>query len=237
MVVVIAGTRPFTYVDTYGQLNASSFSPVTDAGGVAGELMVVFMSSYRIATNSGHGDLGNPAPTTNSPTGWSVLHSIRGGTYFDNPFGGDDQNWGINTSIQYKRLDGTETGSANFESGGFGVGAIHARCYRFTGGGGISVHGQNQEYTSGNPSQQDLLASALFSPLIIFAAAMAEGTNSTLNFSNFTPTYDTTHHHIVGNYRTRTAFKIYNTSPLDTAIDLSDSGPATNALLSAILKG
>lgn len=230
--------KPFIFAGTYN-VAGNTFRPVTDAGGQAGDLMVAVSMIYLYHENSGNGDPGDPLPTWSGQAGWTLAHSVTGTTFLDNPFGGNDSRWGIFTTIMYRRLDGTETGVVNPYSGGSGVGYLQTRVLRFTGGGtSITVHGQNGSYTNGNPSSMSIVASALSPPLIIIGAAIAEGANSTLNFSTFSPTFDTSYHVIQSStFRTRVAYKIYNSGPQDTTIDMGDSGPNANELIACIIKG
>lgn len=139
-----------SFVDTYS-VNSRSFRPITDAGGLPGELMVV------IAMGGDTGPGGVPG-LYSSITGWTELW----GRQLD---GGRDANYSAGgTSGWARRLDGSETSDVNFIQGGTTF--YHSRALRFSGVSSFSVGTEQSTSSISNPSARTLSMSGLTKPAI-----------------------------------------------------------------------
>jgi hypothetical protein len=178
--------------------NTSIASTITGpAGIVAGDLLVYF--------DNARGSSG--APTTVTPSGFSLVAT--------NTIGNDRQN------ISIKIATGAEANAAI--AGMNGTDSNQKLMYVFRGDVPIlaaNASTPNGEATNGNPSDQNVLSSAGVVPLVVIAGY---GSESGIDPRTFTPTKDG-EINVTSNNDAWLAYKIYNSSPADVNVDMTDEG-------------
>lgn len=148
-----APVAPVALSGTVYQTATQTFSPVSGAGGTAGQLMVV--AAYVILS-----DPSSVSVTAATPSGWT---NVVWNTSFPLP------NQASAAGLWYKYLNGTETGSIGFWSATGSSQVYYIQALKFTGGkgvvsasasavaGGINTSTTSTVASSGQPVSQLLL--------------------------------------------------------------------------------
>lgn len=223
----------FSYAGKYA-VNAGSLNPITDAGGSAGDKMVV-VGHYSIdIVNTPPSTFGGDAgswPGVNTPSGWALVASQRG-TSNNGVSGtsGTREGWYSGVAIWTKTLAGGEGSTAFLTSPSYGSRKTLRLCaYRFTGGAGLTgveIYGQS---TDSQPTLQALNAGDQRAPQILVSACV--GGSGLPSFTTSPSSPDATD---AGSYG-RSMVKVVNSSPVDVNFRCSDAGNM-NTLLSLVLR-
>ena len=209
MIFIGSSSSGFTFVSQYS-VESRTLNPVTDAGGVANEVMVVsIMSDGALLT----------------PAGWTQIAFVS--------------NDGLNRGIFYKKLNGTETSSINFSAAAFYVG-LHALRFTTTASSFSSGSVVSGYSSSGNPVNSSITVSSLTDPCIVLGIGMAYDDSAaftSLTTFSLSPAETTQYDLLVAaNFFCISAvYKIYNTAPSDTTIDIGDEAGDPNGLYNGYL--
>jgi hypothetical protein len=197
--IMMKGADPLTALSFVNSVTSTSTAGSLTAmsGILLGDVLVWHQNSR---TNAG------PAPTAVIPTGFTQIADVAGT---------------ISRGIwAYKSALGTE--SSTSIAGMNGADADRQMLLQFRGNGAISSltpAGLASEVTNGNPVGISVTASAGAVPLIVFGSY---GSSANVTVRDFTPAADAELP-----AAPQTAFikyKIYNSAPADTAIDMPDNG-------------
>jgi hypothetical protein len=200
-----APVAPVALSGTVYQVTASTFSPVTGAGGQAGDLMIV--ASYVWAQ-----DGISASATVNTPSGWTAITSAGA-------FPGTNVSAG---GLWYKYLNGTETASIGFWTTTGSSVTTYIQALRFTGGRGtISSVLTGQQWVSTNSSDTGTVASSgqQVSQLLVGLATRLGTTTSGI----FTPTEDNVYAY-GGTFNGKFYYRINNVTATTVRVQSSDSG-------------
>lgn len=151
----------------------------------------------------------NPGPPANvTPSGFTSIQTLAGSTY-------DRYN------ISYKIAVGNEDSSTVT---GIDASTVNLKTlFRFVPSVpvvAVTVGSLHHEVTDGDPASQSCLASAGSAPLIVFGV-YASASNVNTATLVFTPAQDV---EILSGTFLSARYKIYNTAPQDTTIDMPDYG-------------
>ncbi len=172
---------------------------------------------------------GSSAPAAVTPTGFTqVATSVTSSNY--------------RMCLSYKLAVGNEGGTSitgmTFSSG---FGATKA-IYVFRGdvaATSLIVGGANSQSTTGDPTSQNVTAASGLAPLVVLGAYGGSGIAGTVNPRTFSTTKDG-EQEVVGDTISSDcdlwlAYKIYNSAPADTSIDMDDEG-SSNSLMSGYIQ-
>lgn len=210
-VMSIAGApKVSTLSQPTGKTATSTTSTITVPTGIQkGDLLYLKDTSINVSS---------PASTV-VPSGFNTISNISASTLFS-----------IRQIVSYKIADGTES-STNL-TGMNGDTFNDKELIVFRGDVAITsvtVSGTvNGNATTGDPASQSTTASGGTAPLIVLAAY---GSNGTVTTRTFSPAEDA---ELQASGRSSTKYKIYNSSPADTTVDMGDYG--TNGLQSFYLE-
>lgn len=161
---------------------------------------------------------GVSAPSTVVPSGFTSIVNTSVDTTIS-----------IRQIVSYKIADGTEGSSSltGMNGGSFN----NKELIVFRGDVPITTvtpSTPNEEATTGDPASQNAAASGGTAPLIVLAGY---GSNGSVTTRSFSPAEDA---EITAGLKSYTKYKIYNSGPSDTTVDMGDYG--TNALQSFYLE-
>lgn len=204
--------------------NSRTFKPVNDAGGQAGELMIVAVLGGQYS--------GNLALNVSSITGWTEIAKTAGWTPTSAPFNA------IAAALWARRLDGTETSDVSFMQSGAGY--YHSQVLRFSGGMSPITKGSAiQKNGTSDLSEGTIGSGSLSRPAIVVSIAGQTAYNSTavagVEFDESGGAQDVEDEQYVsrnGQLSWDIRYKIYNNGWDDVVIDMSDTGSQNiNALV------
>lgn len=183
---------------------------------IAGDLLV--LSDYVADSSS--------APAVTVPAGFSVMQNAALGN--------------IRHVLSRKIADGSE---ASASLTGMSADTAHSKIlFVFRPDNPLTTVSDasgGAQFTSSNPSAQNIVASGGTPPLIVIGAYVAFDTPgpAAVNPRTFSPTKDgeVQHNTFSGFIDHWLAYKIYNSSPADVSIDMDDEG--TNSLQSRYVQG
>lgn len=196
--VGFGGSRSLKSITQQGSASSQLSTVTAPAGIQAGDLLALLDIA-----------LDGSSPTTVVPTGFTSINNVNAndGTTF------------IRQILSYKKAIGTEGGSTiTGMTGSFGTAKA---IYVFRGNIPATVitpSTPNGQATSGTPTNQSVTASSGVSPLVVLGGYGSSGSIATRGFS---PAKDG---EINPNSFFYLAYKIYNSSPLDTTISMADAG-------------
>jgi hypothetical protein len=195
-----------------GTGNPTALAP---AGVNVGDLIVLLSKATDPSTSA--------APADTTPSGFTKIN-----TQAINSAGGS-----MRHSIFLKVADGTEGGTSLF---GLSASTDPQVIAVFRGDKaitGVTVHDSTGEITDGNPSSQTCNASGGPAPLVVLAAYGINGNvaSTGIGTRSFSPAADG---ELSFSETGFLKYKIYNSSPQDTAIDMNDEGQS-NSLMSFYL--
>lgn len=172
------------------------------AGVVVGDLLVLFDSSY---------DSDGITPASAVPSGFTAISDTSSGI-------------GMRIISSRKLAVGGEAGSSltGMTTGNIGVSKALYVFRRSPVATSLSLSTPQSQITTGNPTAQVQSASAGATPLIVFGFYTAIGT---IDPRTFTPAKDG-ELPSASNVLMYIAYKIYNSAPQDTTIDMDDEGDA-----------
>ena len=173
----------------------------------AGDLIVLL---DRVSTGS--------VPATVVPSGFTSIRNDNDGT-------------AVRMICSYKIAVGTEGGTsiACMPPGIFEDGKALAVFRGNVPINSVTIGSSSGQITNNDPTAQNVVVAAVAPPLIVFGAFVS---NTTVDPRSFTPAKDA---EINPDTLLYLAWKIYNTAPADTAIDMADEGNG-NGLQSFYLK-
>ena len=126
----------------------------------------------------------------------------------------------IRTNLNYKILDGSESGSLTGMDGSFNEFKILTIFRPNRTINSVTIAGAALQWTDGNPAAQVCSANGQATPLLLFGAATSQGTSAA--FSTASPSFDSTI--TTSDGRGIKGYKVYNSSPADHTIDMNDLG-------------
>jgi hypothetical protein len=195
-IITLAKELPYIVSENHTTSIASTITAPATIN--AGDLLVL--------VDRGMSDPGPPANVT--PSGFTSIQTLAGSTY-------------SRYNISYKIAVGNEDSSTI--TGINGSLANLKTLFRFVPSNAIitvTIGSLNHEVTDGNPVSQSCLASAGSVPLIVFGIYATTG-----NIDNatkvFNPAQDT---EVQNGVYLLSRYKIYNTAPQNTTIDIDDQG-------------
>lgn len=199
--LLTSGALSFAFV---GEADSASATVTMPGGIVAGDIGIILQYA------GGDGD-----PTIGSPSGWTAMFTpVVGGSA-----GG--AGWA-------RILDGTETtvntGTTASEISSYLI-VIRPSSPVTT----LAFGTWSKEATSGNPVAQSVDPTALAPPVIVLG--MAGASSGSFSFSAFSPSPTTEYARGTGNLYSRIGYRIDNTTPQLTSIDMNDQG-TRNVLVS-----
>lgn len=163
--------RQFNFSGTYASAGRA-FRPVQDAGGQAGELMVVMAAGGAVIVE---GNPPNPAPSILTPGGWSLVVSRRADEV--ESVGGQKRSRGLAVGIWRRVLTGGETASATFLSAAHPdslFSTFRLRVYRWRwSGAAVENFSADGQIGALNPAAQTLPGAAAGSPCVMIAVGAA----------------------------------------------------------------
>lgn len=183
------------------------------AGIQAGDLIVMFDAAFGTV-------FSGTAPTSVTPTGFTVARENTGG--------GAGSPFRVGRFIiSYKLATGSETGALTGMDGDEDFKAM----YVFRGNApatAITLGGAGGNISDGNPTAVTIGANAGTPPLVVIGGYASSGAIDPRTFST------TKDGEINPSTRCYLAYKIYNTGPASTDVDMDDEG-ATNGVLGCYL--
>lgn len=205
-----------------------TFNPLSIAS--AGDLLVAFCFFVGYADSPGDGlTAGNPLPTLSSPAGWTIINSQTGHYTKSQGHAGRYDHVGSICHIIAKRL--TAADNANLPNIFSNNEGARFEFLRFTGGASGSAIQKVQGFGSGGQSLNMAISSEQ-NALIVLAGSCAFRTSGTTSLTMTNKDNDYSGNDGVQCF-THIAYKIYNTSPVDETIAMTDSGDANNLVAAA----
>ena len=194
-------------------VNHSTSTPITVPNGVREGDLLVFLE---------HDEISGATPVNGVPSGFTQIDT-RSGNY-----GGGAVN--VIVTLSYKIAAGTESATTLQ-----GIDHLYDQAlYIFRGNGtsqisSVTVGSAQGQVTTGNPTAQNVAASAGVAPLVVIGSY---NTSGTLDPRTMSPAKDG---EITPSTQTYLAYKIYNSSPADVSVDMDDEG-SLNILQSCYLQ-
>lgn len=164
----------------------------------------------------------NTLPTDVTPSGFTLIGTVNQAAT-GSPFVSVRQN------LWYKLATGSESGAL---TGMDGAGSDHKAMYVFRGNKAASVltvGSVGGQSTDSDPTAQNVTASSGVAPLVVIGAY---GSTGTVDPRTFSTTKDGEINPSVNCYL---AYKIYNSAPADSSIDMADEGSG-NSLQSCYIQ-
>jgi hypothetical protein len=217
----LMGSRLSSITQFATATSAGSATITAPANILAGDLIVMI--------DSGSGGISGIAPTAVTPTGFTAIStSITTGAY--------------RACFSYKLAVGTEGGTSitgMAPSGGGGMAKIMMVFRGNKPATTLTVGSPAGQATTGNPTAQNCTAGSGVAPLVVLGAYGAwAGLSGLVNPRTFSTTKDAeqeiTHNAMTDDHDLWLAYKIYNSAPADSSIDMDDEG--TNVLMSAYIQ-
>lgn len=192
----------------------STGSTINFPGGIqAGDLIVFLDVCFASAFQ--------PTPTSVTPTGFTSAQDVNGGGSAS-PFTPGRM------TLWYKLAIGSESGALT----GMNNTTMYKTMYVFRGNApatALTMAGNGGNLTDGNPTAVVVGANAGVAPLVVLGGYCSSGTVDPRTFST------TKDGEINANVRSYLAYKIYNSGPASTSIDMDDEG-ATNGVLGCYIQ-
>jgi hypothetical protein len=177
----------------------STASTITvPASVIAGDLLVLLDLAF------------GSAPVANVPTDFLTINNLSDGS-------------NARQLVSYKLADGSEA-SASLTGISTAGNTFRKSLYVMRGNSPAllaTLAGVNSEFTSGNPSAQNVTASGGTPPLVVFGCYGCPA--QTIDPRTMSPAKDGEISPQVSSYL---AYKIYNSSPADVSVDMDDEGVA-----------
>ena len=211
-----APVAPVALSGTVYQVTASTFSPVTGAGGQAGDLMIV--ASYVWVQ-----DGSSASATPSTPSGWTLIANTGAfAPSTSTTYGG----------LWYKYLNGTETASIGFWSTSGTTVNTYIQALRFTGGkGAVSATATGTDWNINSTDSGTVASSGQpVSQLLLGLATRLGATTS----GTFTPTEDNVYS-LGGTFSGKFYYKINNATASTVRMQSSDSANRQTMSIAAAL--
>ena len=169
--MLFTSRRQFVFSGTHGSAGRA-FRPVQDAGGEAGELMVVMAAGGAVIVE---GNPPNPAPSILTPAGWSLVVSRRADEV--ESVGTQKRSRGLAVGIWRRILTGGETASVTFLSAAHPdslFSTFRLRVYRWRwNGSAVETFSADGQIGALNPAAQTLPGAAAGAPCVMVAVGAA----------------------------------------------------------------